>query len=64
MFLNHADAMGDVFTDAMSWWDGLGCEAMVHAVNDDGMADATNPFCKIYDDLDEASTMTVDEYWT
>ena len=63
MFLNHADAMGDVFTDAMSWWDGLGCEAMVQAVNDDGVADATNPFCKMYDNLDEASTMTVDEYF-
>ena len=63
MFLNHADAMGDVFTDAMSWWDGLGCEAMVQAVNDDGVADATNPFCKMYDGLDEASTMTVDEYF-
>ena len=46
MFLDHADADGDAFTDAKSWWDGLGCEAMVEAVNDDRTADMTNPFCK------------------
>ena len=48
MFLDHADAEGDAFTDAKSWWDGLGCEAMVEAVNDDRPAEEeTNPFCKI-----------------
>ena len=65
MFLDHADAEGDAFTDAKSWWDGLGCEAMVEAVNDDRPADEeTNPFCKMYDDIvAEADRMTVDEYF-
>ena len=63
MFLDHADTMGDVFTDAMSWWDGLGCEAMVMAVMDDGMADMDNPFCMMYDDLADADRMTVAEYF-
>ena len=65
MFLDHADADGDAFTDAKSWWDGLGCEAMVEAVNDDRPADEeTNPFCKMYDDIvAEADRMTVDEYF-
>ena len=65
MFLDHADADGDAFSDAESWWNGLGCEAMVEAVNDDRPADEeTNPFCKMYDGIvAEADRMTVDEYF-
>ena len=64
MFLDHADAEGDAFIDAESWWNGLGCEAMVEAVNDDRPADEeTNPFCKMYDGLAEADKMTVNEYF-
>ncbi len=63
MFLDHADAMGDAFTNAQTWWDGLGCEAMVLAVMDDRTADANNPFCKMYAGLTEADKMTVDDYF-
>ncbi len=63
MFLDHEDAMGDAFTDAQTWWDGLGCEAMVAAVMDDRTADSDNPFCKMYAGLAEADKMTVDEYF-
>ena len=59
-FFDHADAAGDVFTDAQTWWDGLGCEAMVAAVMDDGTADDANPFCKMYADLDDASEAEVE----
>ena len=38
----------DAFTDAQTWWDGLDCPNMVAAVMDDGTADDTNPFCKMY----------------
>jgi hypothetical protein len=61
-FFDHADAEGDAFTDAQTWWDGLDCPNMVLAVMDDGAADeATNPFCKMYAGLDDASEARVDE---
>ena len=59
-FFDHADADGDVFTDAQTWWDGLGCEAMVEAVMDSGTADDTNPYCKMYADLGDAEEMEVE----
>ena len=36
---------------------------MVAAVNDDGEAVSSNPFCKMYDGLADADETTVDEYF-
>ena len=47
-FLDAERTNDDAFTDAQTWWDGLDCPNMVAAVMDDGTADDTNPFCKMY----------------
>jgi hypothetical protein len=63
MFLDDERTDDDAFTDAESWWNGLECAGMVAAVNDDGEAVSSNPFCKMYDGLADADETTVDEYF-
>ena len=63
MFLDDERTDDGAFTDAESWWNGLECAGMVAAVNDDGAAVSSNPFCKMYDGLAEADETTVDEYF-
>ena len=63
MFLDDERTDDDAFTDAESWWNGLECAGMVAAVNDDGAAVSSNPFCKMYDGLADADETTVDEYF-
>ena len=63
MFLDAERTDNGAFMDAESWWDGLECEGIVEAVNDDGEAVSSNPFCKMYDGLADADETTVDEYF-
>ena len=63
MFLDAERTDNGAFTDAESWWNGLECAGMVEAVNDDGEAVSSNPFCKMYDGLADADETTVDEYF-
>ena len=63
MFLDAERTDNSAFMDAESWWDGLECAGMVEAVNDDGEAVSSNPFCKMYDGLADADETMVDEYF-
>ena len=63
MFLDAERTDNGALTDAESWWNGLDCAGMVEAVNDDGEAVSSNPFCKMYDGLADADETTVDEYF-
>ena len=63
MFLDAERTDNGAFMDAESWWDGLDCAGMVEAVNDDGEAVSSNPFCKMYDGLADEDETTVDEYF-
>ena len=63
-FLDAERTNDDAFTDAQTWWDGLDCPGMVVAVGDDGTADDTNPYCKMYDGLGETEKMRVREVFS
>ena len=54
--------MDAMMVDVESYWNMLGCPAMNDAVGaDDQPDDATSPYCKMYDGLDEDAKMKVDE---
>ena len=63
-FLNAERTNDDAFTDAQTWWDGLGCPEMVAAVMDDGTADMDNPFCKMYAGLATAEEDEVERVFS
>ena len=59
-FLDAERTNDDAFTDAKTWWDGLGCPEMVMAVMDSGTADMDNPFCAMYADLGDTEEAEVE----
>ena len=59
-FLDAERTNDDAFTDAETWWDGLGCPEMVMAVMDSGTADMDNPFCAMYADLGDTEEAEVE----
>ena len=59
-FLDVERTNADAFTDAETWWDGLGCPEMVMAVMDSGTADMDNPFCAMYADLGDTEEAEVE----
>ena len=59
-FLDAERTNDDAFTDAKTWWNGLGCPEMVMAVMDSGTADMDNPFCAMYADLGDTEEAEVE----